>query len=136
MSKGSKNESIRRFYHQWFEAMENADVVSILSLIDHEFYFKAPNQPAITDKEQLRNGLRQFHQSFTETVDWKIEDIRIFDKQAVVRLSEAVTLISKDNNDTTSLEGIHLALLTEQPDGNWKLKWDVSSLNHPPPSGK
>lgn len=130
----SKEKSIQEFYQQWFGAMENADVDSFLSLFAEEFYFKGPNQPAVTDKQILKEHLTQFHQGYTETVKWEIDEINFYENTAIIRLSEMVTLISKENGDTTKIEGVHCALLSQKPDGNWKLKSDVSSLNHPPPS--
>ncbi|MDR8394288.1 nuclear transport factor 2 family protein [Aliifodinibius sp. S!AR15-10] len=127
-------ESIQKFYQQWFEAMENADVESFLSLISDEFYIKGPNQPAITDKETLKDSLRQFHQSYTETVEWEIKEINLFDNKAAVRLSEVTTLVSKEGGDALKLDGVHFALLSWRSDGNWKLESDISSLNYPPTS--
>lgn len=49
------------------------------------FYLKSPAQPPITDKDQLRQGLTDYHENYISTVDWEIEDIRLFDEQAVVR---------------------------------------------------
>lgn len=129
-----KKESIKDFYQQWFGAMENADVERFLSLLADEFYLKGPNQPAITDKKILQDFIDQFHQSYTETVEWEIEEIKFFDNKALVRLSEATTLVSKESNDTTKIDGVHFAILSQQSDGIWKLESDISSLNHLPPS--
>jgi len=133
-SMDPKEKSIQEFYQQWFGAMENADVDSFLSLFAEEYFSKGPNQPAVTDKQILREHLTQFHQSYMETVKWEIGEINLFENTAVIRLSEEVTLVSKENGDTTKIKGVHFELLSQQPDGNWKLKSDVSSLNHPPPS--
>jgi len=129
-----ENLSINEFYRQWFGTIERADIDGFLGLLDDDFYLKGPNQPAITDKKTLRNSLTQFHQSYTEAIKWTIDELNIFETFAVVRLSEEVTLISRETEYTTKIEGIHFSLLNKKADGNWRLKSDVSSLNHPPPS--
>ncbi len=54
--KKSDHQSIQNFYQQWFGAMEQADIEGLLSLLDDEFYFKVPGQPAVQDKETLRSN--------------------------------------------------------------------------------
>ena len=112
--------------------MEAGDVGKTLDLILDDFYFKSPNQPAITNKEALRNALEGFHHSYSEQVEWEIEQIYHFGNTVVVRISEIVTMISKKNGASTTIEGIHFSLLTLQQDGNWKMKSDIGSLNHRP----
>ena len=56
--------------------------------------------------------------------------MNIFDSVAVVRISEMVTLVSKQTGVTTKLEGVHVSIINKKPDGAWRLKSDVCSLNH------
>lgn len=131
--RDSNRESIEKFYQLWFGAMEQADIDGFLSLIEEDFYFKGPGQPAVQDKETLRSFLEQFHQNFTETVEWEIDEIRLFDSHAVVRVLEEVTLVPKQTGDPTKIEGVHFSLLSRKQDGSWRLQTDVSSLNHQSP---
>lgn len=126
-------ESIQEFFQQWFRAMEQADAEGLVALLDEEFYLKGPGQPAVTDKNTLREFLEQFHQTYTETFEWEIDDLRVFESHAVVRLLEEVTLVSKQTGDTTKIEGVHMALLHKDDSSRWKMHTDVSSLNHPAP---
>ena len=130
--KNSDKESIYKFYQQWFRAMETADIDEFLALLDEEFYLKGSNQLPLKDKVSLRKSLEQFYRIYSESVDQEIEEYNIFDSVAVVRISETVTLASKHAGKTTRLEGIHVSILKKQ-DGTWRLKLDVSSLNHLPP---
>lgn len=110
----SDRQSIQKFYENWFSAMEDADVEGSLSLLDDDFYFKGPRQPSVQDEDTLRSFLKKFHQSFTETVEWKIDDIHVFESHAVVRILEKVIMVSKETGDTTKIEGVHFSLLTEK----------------------
>lgn len=42
--------------------------------------------------------VRKFHQSYTETVEWEIEEIKFFNNKALARLSEVTTLVSKESD--------------------------------------
>jgi len=125
--------SIERFYERWFGAMEDGDIEEFLSLLDEEFYLKSPARPPVTDKDALREDLEEFHRSYRETVEWRIEDVRLFDDYATVRLTEKVTLIDKGSDETIELKGVHLALLRKSSGGTWLLHTDVSSFSHPMP---
>ena len=127
-SADTVESSVEDFYRQWFESMESKDVDSFLKLLDDDFYIKTPGQPAVSDTADLRKGLEQYHQAFDSFVDWEIDEIHTFDDHAVARLTESVTLISRQSSDTSQYEGVHLALL-QKKNGTWRLKTDVSSMN-------
>jgi ketosteroid isomerase-like protein len=128
--KDTLEQSIHEFYKQWFGSMEDQNIDSFLSLLADDFYLKSPASTATSDSTTLRTRLERYHQAYRSQVDWEIEDIQLFDKHAVVRVTESVTMINRQNRDTSKVSGVHLALLVK--DGNfWKLKTDVSSLNRP-----
>lgn len=127
----SAKKSIHEFYEQWFGSMENKDIDSFLALLADDFYLKSPASPAISDTTELRTGLEQYHQAYDSEVDWQIEEIQLFNDHAVVRVTESITLIAHQSDDTNQISGVHLAILTRSGNNNWKLKTDVSSLNHP-----
>ena len=123
-------QSIHEFYEQWFGSMEDQNIDIFLSLLADDFYLKSPAAPATSDTTSIRNSLERYHQTYRSQVDWVIENIQLFEKHAVVRVTELVTMINQQNRDTSQISGVHLALLIK--DGkSWKLKTDVSSLNHP-----
>lgn len=130
---GASGKQIREFYAQWFGAMEEGDIDRFLGLLDKNFYLKSPGQPPTTNREKLREGLEQFHSTYSETVEWKIEDLKVFDDYAVVRIAESVTLVDRQSSEPTRLEGVHLAVMKKNADGDWRLATDVSSFNHPVP---
>ena len=125
--------TIQKFYRRWFGSMEQGKVEQFLNLLDDEFYLKSPGQPPTTSRSDLRADLESFHRAYTESVEWNIEDLRVFEGYAVVRVAESVTLSEKGGDTTTRLEGVHLALLRKNGEGNWRLQTDVSSFNHPLP---
>jgi ketosteroid isomerase-like protein len=132
--KNPDYESIIEFYRAWFGSMEQADIERLLVLLEDDFYLKNPNQPAVKDKKTLKNALVQFFQNYSETIKWEIDELSVFNTSAVVRISEEVILISKKTEKETNLKGVHFSLLIKIADGKWRLKSDIGSLNHPPPS--
>lgn len=124
-------QEISEFYGEWFGSMENEDIDGFLELLSNDFYLKSPAQPPTSDASELRSQLEQYHQTFTSSVDWDIEDIQLFDNHALVRVTESITLANRESGDTLEINGVHLAHLVKDDSGMWKMKTDISSLNHP-----
>ena len=127
----SDHEQIRRFYARWFGAMEAGDVEASMSLLADDFVLKTPGSPAIDDPDRLREGLEEFHASFTEEVDWEIQDLGLAREWAWVTVRERVVLTPRDGGAEQELTGLHLGILLREPNGEWRLHRDVSSFDHP-----
>lgn len=124
-------QEISEFYQEWFGSMENEDVDGFLSLLADDFYLKSPAQPPTSEKSLLRSQLEQYHKSFSSSVNWNIEDVQLFDDHALVRVTESITLVNRESGDTLEVSGVHLAHLVKDDSDMWKIKTDISSLNHP-----
>lgn len=90
---------------------------------------KTPGQPPITDRNVLRNGLERFHATFSEEVDYEIQEVGVGEDWAWVQIRERVVLTPKNGEPTRELSGIHLGILVRGADGDWRLHRDVSSFD-------
>ena len=127
----TEHAAIHELYRRWFAAMESADVDGLLALLADGFVFKGPAQPPVTDLATLRRGLEEFHASFDERVDYRVEEVEVAGAWAWARVSERATLSPKGGGAAAVMSGTHLAILARQPDGSWRVFRDVSSLDHP-----
>jgi uncharacterized protein (TIGR02246 family) len=123
-------KSIQEFYVRWFDALTKGDAEKLIDLFEDEFYFKIPNHEVVKDKNVLLNLLHEFNSNYREKVDWKIDEILLIENKAFVRISENATIVSKNENESMHLSGVHSAILIKKNNSTWKLKSDVSSVNH------
>jgi uncharacterized protein (TIGR02246 family) len=129
-SAHSDVEAIHRLYEKWFGAMERGDVSGVLDSLADDFVLKSPSRPAVSSRAVLRRGLDESYAAYTERVRYKIEEVEVLGDQAWARVSEETTLVAKKGGKEYSISGMHLAILARQPDGSWKVKREVSSLDH------
>ncbi len=123
-------EAIHRLYEKWFGAMERGDVSGVLDSLADDFVLKSPSRPAVSSRAVLRRGLDESYAAYTERVRYKIEEVEVLGDQAWARVSEETTLVARKGGKEYSISGMHLAILARQPDGSWKVKREVSSLDH------
>lgn len=129
-SASADAEAIRQLYAQWFGALERGDVDGFMALLADDFVLKSPNRPAVSSRAVFRRNLESFYGAYSERVHYKLEDLEVSGDMAYVRISEETTLTPKQGGKDVTISGMHLAILARQPDGAWKVKREVSSLDH------
>jgi uncharacterized protein (TIGR02246 family) len=129
MQGKSDEQAIRTLYTSWFGAMERGDVRTLLSLVTPDVIVKIPASPPIVGREALRKSLHAFTEAFTETVKYAVEETAAQGDLAFARVTEQATIRSRTDGSTSSVHGMHLAILKRQPDGAWLIARDISSLN-------
>jgi uncharacterized protein (TIGR02246 family) len=128
---GPDTEAIHQLYKKWFGALEGGDVEGFLALLTDDFILKAPGQPPVSDRAAFRRALEGLHAMYSERVRYTLEEIEVSGTMAWVRLTEETTLTPKRSGQELRISGTHLAILARQPDGGWKVRREVSSLDHP-----
>jgi ketosteroid isomerase-like protein len=124
-------QSIIRFYQQWFGALEAGEPEALLALLDTDFVLKTPLGPPISDRNQLRGLLTGMTGRVRQEIDWKIEDYRLAGDWAWVRVSESAKHVPKAGGEPTVYTGSHLSIL-RRVSGRWLLHRDQASLNEMP----
>jgi len=124
-----EQRAIRQVYESWFRAMESGDVAGIVSLVTPDVVVEMPGYPPNVGRDALEAALREFHASYSETVQHEVEEIEIHGHLAFVRLSEKITIRSKSDGVPFTVDGTHHANLHRQPGGAWLVARDVASVN-------
>ena len=120
--------AIRALFERWYRAMEDGNVADLISLVTADVIVKAPGSPPMLGSTALEQALTAFLESHSETVDYDIAEVEVSGQLAFARISESATIQPKSGSQTSTIDGMHLAVLKRQPDGEWLLARYVSSL--------
>ena len=124
-------DGVKRFFHDYFAAVEAGDPDGILALVDTDFVIKGPIGHPISDRGKLRAALAKLQENVRQTVEWEVAEARIEGDWAWARVDETATHVPKDGGNPRILEGSHLTIL-RKVGGRWLLHRDYGSLNKMP----
>ncbi len=120
--------AIRGLFDAWYRAMQDGDVASLMSLVTPDVLVKPPGAPPIVGKDLLEQALSGFLETHSETVDYEVQEVEVCGQLAFARIRENATILPNSGEDGSSVNGMHLSILRRQPDGEWLLARDISSL--------
>jgi uncharacterized protein (TIGR02246 family) len=108
--------------------MEDGDVAKLISLVTADVLVKAPGSPPILGINALEQALTAFLEGHSETVEYEVAEVEVSGQLAFARISESARILSRSGSKASSVKGMHLTILRRQPDGEWLLARDISSL--------
>ena len=120
--------AIRNIFESWYCAMEDGDVDRLMSLVTSDVIFKPPGAAPIIGENALRQALTTFLKEHSETIDYDVEEIEVSGPLAFARILESTTIRPKSGAESLAVNGMHLTVLRRQPDGEWLVARDISSL--------
>ena len=120
--------AVRTVIDAWYGAMQEGRVAGLLSLVTHDVIVKPPGSPPIEGKNVLKEALSAFLEKNSETVEHEIEEVEVSGQVAFARVSESTTIWPRSGGNASSVNGMHLTILRRQPDGDWLIARDISSL--------
>ena len=88
----------------------------------------APGSAPIVGKSALEQALSAFLEAYAETVNYEVAEVEVGGELAFARILESATLLPRSGESASSINGMHLTILRRQPDGEWLVARDVSSL--------
>ena len=124
----SDDRAIRALFESWYAAMEGGDVDKLVSLVTSDVVVKPADAPPFVGKNALQDALSAFLGTYSETVDYDIEEIEVGGQLAFVRILESARMLPRSGGDATTVSGMHLTILRRQPDSEWLIARDISSL--------
>jgi ketosteroid isomerase-like protein len=122
---------VRRFFHDYFEAVEAGGPDGILALVDTDFVIKWPVGEPIMDRECLRAALASLQARVRQEVQWQVVEAHVHDKWAWARVNETAKHFARVGSESRTFKGSHLVILRKD-DGRWLLHRDYGSLNELP----
>lgn len=128
VGSADENSAILALFERWYRAMEDGSVAELLSLVTHDVIVKAPGSPPILGIRALEQALTGFLEEHSEKVGYEVAEVEVSGELAFARISERTRIRSRAGSDVSTVNGVHLTILKRQPDGEWLIARDVSSL--------
>lgn len=120
--------AIRTVIESWYRAMQDGDVDRLISLVTRDVIVKPPGVTPITGRSALHGALSAFLKEQSEAVDYEIQEVEVCGQLAFARIFEHAAMRPRSGADAFTVSGIHLTILRRQPDGEWLVARDISSL--------
>jgi uncharacterized protein (TIGR02246 family) len=128
----SDEAALTAMVEQWDTAVVAGDWDALLSLYVDEPLRLHPDEPIIVGKEAIR-AVFQGNRDRNDA-DFKNEavDIRVSGDLAVVRGIWSGTFTPRDGSDVYQDSGKWVSVRERQPDGSWKIVYDIWNRDAPP----
>ena len=120
--------AIRTVFESWYSAMQDGDVDRLISLVTPDVIVKPPGAAPLIGKNVLQHALSAFLEEQSETVDYEIQEVEVSGQLAFARILESATIRPKSGAESSTVTGMHLTVLRRQPDGEWLVARNISSL--------
>ena len=90
-----------------------------------------PNQPALVGKDAISASLQKFFDQYTSEDHNVAEDVRVSGDLAVARGTWEEKSSLKAGGHSVQDKGKWIAAYQRQPDGSWKIFWDIYNTDMP-----
>lgn len=132
VSTRADEEAIKRAVERFWEAFEAKDLDALVSLFTTDAVIMIPGHPAIEGLESIR---KHYEPAFSDEWAWNVHmssDIKkvvITDGWAFCYIH--YTGVSKDGEKEIVANSKALRIYRKQPDGEWKLAYDIFNRDSP-----
>lgn len=115
------------------EGIGTGDVEAGVAAYADDIVFMAPDMPATTGKDAIREWLTGAYEQFDLNVNYTSSDITVSGDWAIERYGGEATFTPKDGTGplVEQLKGIHI--YRRQADGTWKIAQDIWNTDAPAP---
>lgn len=107
------------------KAFNNSDAAGIAEHFTKDAILMAPGVPAMEGREAVRDYYQSIFDEYETELDSYYEEIKIDGDLAYGRGVAKVTLIPKNDTESSSSTSKYLNILQRQPDGTWKTTHDI-----------
>jgi uncharacterized protein (TIGR02246 family) len=129
-------EAIKNVTEKWEVAYNDSDIDSLMSLYADNSVRIPANQPIVIGKEAVRNSFQQEFDLLTNQEDDVVVEAQVSGDLAFTRGTWKNIETPKAGGESRTVNGNWITILKRQPDGSWKIiyeMWSDESLVSPPP---
>ena len=120
--KNEVKQKITEVSKLWFEAWENEELDSLMTVLDEGFLNMFSFRPEDWNKEQCREGFKEgFKTVSIEDVEYKTVETVVDQNFAFEILLFKQKIINYDKKDTTSYDMRIMMVYKKQEEGSWKM---------------
>ncbi len=130
-------EAVRNLESEYEAAMNTGDIEKFMSLYADDAVSISANMPATVGKGAIREMFQWFFDNATTSGKSEIQDVLVSGDLAVSRGIWKADYTAKESGISSSGLGSWIMVYRKQPDGSWKILWEIGSdetLINPPPA--
>ena len=129
MERNSRDETaIRTVLETWHRATGDADVATVLTLMDENAVFLAPERPPLRGRVAFSQGLTEILKTHRINSSADVREVMVSGDMAYCWANLTVTIIPADGTSPTVRKGPTLSIFNKQADGSWVLVRDANML--------
>lgn len=120
-------EEIKQLLKEWVEASNAGDIERIMSLVTDDSVIIPPNGPPLVGKDAIRKDQQQSFDLYLSQGAEAVADFRVCGDFAFSRGTWETSVTPKAGGESKVLKGYFVDIYQKQPDGAWKLFWNMWS---------
>jgi len=125
---GPDERKIREVHSTWIDAVNNGDLVRLLTLMADDVVFLNPGQ-APFGRDEFSVNFPAAHQQFRVRCVSELEEVVVAGEVAYTRSRDALSVTPRAGGEATQVAGHRITVYRKQPDGRWLLARDAHTLS-------
>jgi len=126
-------EALKARLKAWDVATNAGDVDTLVSLFTDDAVRMQADEPAWVGKQAIRAGFQKQFDEYTLKSNNVNQDVVVSGNWAVTRGTWTVTRTPKGGGEPIQLSGNAMALSQREPDGSWRILWNIWNRDMPLP---
>ncbi len=123
--------TIQQVVSEWTAAYNASDADALAALYADDAVYMAEGEPARIGKSAIRDSFVQGFELGTYTSEDAIDELIVSQDWAIARGNWAEELVPQGGSDPVQEVGKSMWLIQRQPDGSWKIKWQIWNRDAP-----
>lgn len=115
----------------WDQAWNAGNADALASLYTRDAIAMGPNDPALVGREAIQASSKKYFDEVNEENHSLVEDIRVSGDLAVARGTQTTKTSPKAGGDSVEDKAKWIAVFQRQPDGAWKVLWEIYNTDLP-----
>ena len=125
-------EAINAVREQEIAAFTAGDIDGLLALFTDDGVVMPPNAPVAVGKEAVRSWLQDLYEQNSVQGTYTSSEVAVVGDWAFERLAFTLTLTPVAGGEPIQDVGKAVHIYQRQPDGSWKIAWDIWNSDNPP----
>lgn len=124
-------QAIRAATAAWDQAWNAGNADALASLYTSDAIAMGPNHAALVGKEAIRASSKKYFDEVKEENHSLVEDVRVSEDLAVARGTQTTRTTPKAGGDSIEDTAKWVVVFQRQPDGAWKVLWEIYNSDLP-----
>jgi len=120
--------AIREIHSTWISAVNDGDLVRLLTLMADDVVFLNPGQ-APSGRDGFSANFTAAHQQARISCSSELEEVVVIGEVAYTRSRDALSVTPRAGGEETQLAGHRITVYRRQPDGRWLLARDAHTMS-------